>query len=298
MANLYVNNGGTWTSVNQPYVHTSGSFSPAKAVYVNKDGTWVQVFYRFVATISSDTTSYNLRTAALAAGWSGNSKINATININSGVTVSGTGNTTSSAFIINNLPELSVVNINNNGIVVGAGGTAGYNRQGGYFQEAGNTDGPGYGGDVPNNPYGDSGGYPAQNGTSGGVGYTAIYCDTNIILNIYNYGTVTGGGGGAGGGGSNNGGGGSGGDGGIALVEAGTPTVTLYNQSGGVFAGGGGGGSGWGNRTPGSTEGGAPGYPATITSNGGGNFGALGLAGRSSTNNAITLFNTAGTYSL
>lgn len=261
-------------------------------------GFTTQGYYNLNITLSSNQTSYNLRTAALAAGWTGTNKLNAILTINSGVSIIGTGDTTSSALLLTNLVEGSIVRINNSGSIYGAGGSPGYNRQGGYYQEAGNTDGPGYGGDVPNNPYGDSGGYPAQNGTDGGVGYTAIYCDTNIILNIYNYGLVTGGGGGAGGGGSNNGGGGSGGNGGIALVETGTPTVTLYNQSGGVFAGGGGGGSGWGNRIPGSTEGGAPGYAATITYNGGGNFGSQGSAGRSSTNNATTLFNTAGTFSL
>lgn len=261
-------------------------------------GFTTQGYYNLNITLSSNQTSYNLRTAALAAGWTGTNKLNAILTINSGVSIIGTGDTTSSALLLTNLVEGSIVRINNSGSIYGAGGSPGYNVQGGYYQEAGNTDGPGYGGDVPNNPYGDSGGYPAQNGTPGGNGYTAIYCDTNIILNIYNYGLVTGGGGGAGGGGSNNAGGGSGGNGGIALVETGTPTVTLYNQSGGIFAGGGGGGSGWGNRVPGSTEGGAPGYAATITYNGGGNFGVLGAAGRSSTNNATTLFNTAGTFSL
>lgn len=261
-------------------------------------GFTTQGYYNLTITLSSNQTTYNVRTVALASGWTGTNKLNLVLNVNSGVSISGTGDTTSSALLLTNLVEGSIITLNNSGTIYGAGGSPGYNRQGGYYQEAGNTDGPGYGGDVPNNPYGDSGGYPAQNGTPGGVGYTAIYCDTNIILNIYNYGTITGGGGGAGGGGSNNGGGGSGGNGGIALVETGTPTVTLYNQSGGVFAGGGGGGSGWGNRVPGSTEGGAPGYPATITYDGGGNFGSQGSAGRSSTNNATTLFNTAGTYSL
>ena len=253
--------------------------------------------FSFIATISSNTTSYDLASQATSAGWNGIAPIVAFLTINSGVSVSGTGNTTSSALILpSSIPTKSIITLTNNGTIYGAGGSAGYNRQGGYYQEAGNADGPGYGGDVPNNPYGDSGGYPAQNGTDGGVGYTAIYMATDCTFKIYNYGTITGGGGGAGGGGSNNGGGGSGGNGGIALVETGTPTVTLYNQSGATFAGGGGGGPGWGNRTEGSSDGGAPGYNATHS--GPGNFGTDGTAGRSSTNNSTTLFSGAGTYSL
>ena len=253
--------------------------------------------FKFTPTISSNTTSYNLATQATAAGWNGVIPILAFITVNSGVSISGTGDTTSSAFILpSSIPTKSIITLTNNGTIFGAGGAGGRNNQGGYFQESGNTDGPGFGGDVPNNPFGDSG--SGTNGSSGSNGFTAIYMESSCTFNIYNYGTITGGGGGAGGGGGNNAGGGNGGNGGIGLVETGTPIVTLYNQSGGIFAGGGGGGSGWGNRIPGSTEGGSPGNPGVITSSGGGNFGAQGSAGRSSTNNATTLFNTAGTFSL
>ena len=255
--------------------------------------------FSFTATISSNTTSYNLDTQATAAGWNGVAPIIASITVNNSISLSGTGNTTSSALILpSTIPTKSIITLTNNGTIKGAGGAGGYNGQGGYYQEDGNTDGAGEGGDVPSNPYGDSGGYPAINGTSGAVGFTAIYMATACTLNIYNYGTITGGGGGAGGGGSNNGGGGSGGNGGVALVETGSPTVNLYNQSGATFGGGGGGGSGWGNRVAGSTAGGAIGVAATITNNGGGNFGSLGTAGRSSTNNATTVFSGAGTHSL
>jgi hypothetical protein len=252
--------------------------------------------FSFIATISSNTTSYNLVTAATAAGWNGVAPLIANITINSGVSIAGTGNTTSSALILpSSIPTKSIITLTNNGTIYGAGG-AGGSGYGGVVEEAGNVDGVGFGGDVPSNPYGDSN--PATNGQAGTDGYTAIYVTTDCTFNIYNYGTITGGGGGAGGNGGNNSGGGSGGNGGIALVETSTPTITLYNQSSGLFAGGGGGGPGWGNRIPGSTEGGAPGFAATITNNGGGNFGALGAAGRSSTNNATTRFSGAGTHTL
>lgn len=255
--------------------------------------------FSLVFTFSVNTTSYNIATAATAAGWNGVTALNVNLTIPSGVSINGTGNTTNSAIIIpSSVPEKSVIRINNSGTVYGSGGAGGYTGIAGIYQENGNTDGVGYGGDVPNNPYGDSGGYPPINGSSGSAGGTAIYMATNCKLDIYNYGTIVGGGGGAGGNGGNNAGGGSGGNGGFALVETGTPLVTLYNQAGGTFAGGGGGGSGWGNRIPGSTEGGSPGNPGVITNNGGGNFGAQGSAGQVSTNNATTIYSGAGTHSL
>lgn len=259
-------------------------------------GFTTQGFFNLAITLTSNQTNYNLRTVALAAGWTGTNKLNAVINVNSGVSLIGTGDTTNSALLLTNLVEGSIITLNNSGTIYGSGGAGGLTNYAGIYQEAGNTDGVGYGGDVPSNPYGDSN--PAIGGSNGGVGGTAIYCDSNIILNIYNYGLVTGGGGGAGGNGSNNAGGGSGGNGGFALVETATPTITLYNQAGGTFAGGGGGGSGWGNRIPGSTEGGSPGNPGVITSSGGGNFGAQGSAGQVSTNNATTIYSGAGTHSL
>jgi len=253
--------------------------------------------FSFIATISSNTTSYNLATQATAAGWNGVAPIIANITVNNGVSVNGTGDTTSSALILSStIPTKSIITLTNNGSIFGAGGAGGLTNYTGVYAEAGNTDGAGEGGDVPNNGIG--GDNPAVGGSSASNGFTAIYMATNCTFNIYNYGTITGGGGGAGGNGSNNSGGGNGGNGGIALVETGTPTVTLFNQSGATFGGGGGGGSGWGNRYAGSTAGGAIGVAATITNNGGGNFGTLGTAGRSSTNNATTVFSGAGTHSL
>lgn len=253
--------------------------------------------FSLMVTFSVNTTSYNIATAATAAGWNGVTTLNVILTIPSGISINGTGDTTSSAIIIpSSIPEKSVIRINNSGTVYGAGGVGGITNYAGISQQAGNAAGIGTGGSNGYNPYGDSN--PAIGGSSGGVGGTAIYTASNCTLDIYNYGTITGGGGGAGGQGSNNAGGGAGGNGGIALVETGTSIVTLYNQSGGIFGGGGGGGSGWGNRQNGATQGGTTGVNGVITNDGGGSFGVQGTAGRSSTNNATTLFNTAGTFSL
>ena len=253
--------------------------------------------FSFIVTISSNTTSYNLGTQATAAGWNGVAPLIANITVGSGVAVNGTGDTTSSALILpSTIPTKSIITLTNNGSIYGAGGAGGRTNYAGIFQQAGNVAGNGTGGSNGFNPYGDSN--PAIGGSSASAGSSAIYVTTDCTFNIYNYGTITGGGGGAGGQGSNNSGGGSGGNGGIALVETSTPTITLFNQSGGVFGGGGGGGSGWGNRREGATQGGTTGVNAVITIDGGGGFGAQGTAGRSSTNNATTLFNTAGTFTL
>jgi len=245
-------------------------------------------------TISSNTTNYTLNTSAVPGYVAGIMDI--TFVVLPGVSLYSTS-TTTAALAITGFTAGDIITINNTGTIYGAGGAGGRNNQGGYDQESGNTDGAGYGGDVPDNPYGNSGGYPGVNGSSGSDGGPAISIATALVLYIYNYGTVTGGGGGGGGGGSNNAGGGSGGNGGLALSKS-AGTVTLYNQSGAVWAGGGGGGSGWGNRVPGSTEGGTPGYPGVITSSGGGNFGSQGSAGAVVTGSATTLYNTTGTFAL
>ena len=274
-----------------PLLHRTGGMG-AKGFGLTSVNT-----FSFTATISSNTTSYNLATQATAAGWNGVAPIIASITVNNSISLSGTGDTTSSALILpSTIPTKSIITLTNNGTIYGAGGAGGRTNYSGGYEEAGNVDGIGFGGDVPSNPYGDSN--PAISGSSASNGYTAIYVATDCTFNIYNYGTITGGGGGAGGNGSNNAGGGSGGNGGIALVETSTPTITLYNQSGATFGGGGGGGSGWGNRPTGSTAGGSIGNNATITNDGGGSFGTLGSAGRSSTNNATTLFSGAGTHTL
>lgn len=248
-------------------------------------------------TISSNSTNYTLNTSAVPGYVAGVMDI--TFVVNSGVSLYSTS-TATAALAITGFTAGDIITINNNGTIYGAGGAGGRNNSCGYDQEAGNTDGAGYGGDVPDNPCGQNG--PAVGGSSGSAGGPAIDINlSNILINIYNYGTVTGGGGGGGGGGGNNVGGGSGGNGGVGIskgVSFGGAAVVLYNQSGAVFAGGGGGGAGWGNRSAGATEGGTPGNPGVITVNGGGNFGAQGSAGAVITGSATTLYNTPGVFAL
>jgi hypothetical protein len=148
-------------------------------------GFTTQGYFNLTITLSSNQTSYNLRTAAIAAGWTATNKLNAVLNVNSGVSLIGTGDTTSSGLVLANLVEGSIVRLNNSGTIYSAGGAGGYTGIGGIYQQAGNVAGIGTGGSNGYNPYGDSGGYPGITGSPGGVGSSAIYCDSNIILNIY-----------------------------------------------------------------------------------------------------------------
>jgi len=319
MPDIFVNNGTSWISVKQPYVNNAGTFTPAKAVYVHNGTLWTQVFYRFVDTIASNVTSYNLRTAAMASGWDGKSKLNASVTINSGVTVSGTGNNNSAAFVLSNISSLSLVNIINNGTIVGSGGAKGTVAAGGLtaqsypgnyvgsfvtptfangYNGTGYPTGPGAGGSTPGYNYYPGSPYRDGNGGPGAAGGTALYVASNITLTINNSGIFVGGGGGAGGQSFNNAGGGGGGAGGYLIEESGThPAITVVNSAGGILASGGGGSGGWGNRYENDGIGGRPGFAATNLPGGQGNYGGNGISPGLATNNTgTTLINSAGTY--
>jgi len=293
--NIYA--GQTVTGVNTSGNGGSSFWIHGPDIYNNGNNGFVQITVvpRVVSTVtlSSNTNNYTLTVGSIPGYVAGNTDV--ILVVNSGVTVSSTS-TASAALLITGLNSADTVTINNNGTIVGAGGSGGFGGATGVTEEAGNVDGPGFGGDNPVNPAGSNGAsITGGNGSSGGP---AIRINTNPTLRIENYGTIVGGGGGAGGDGGNNVGGGSAGNGGNALEQSPYVAVILDNKSGATFAGGGGGGSGWGNRSAGSTEGGAPGQAGFITSNGGGNFGAQGSAGRSSTGNATTIFTGAGIHTL
>jgi hypothetical protein len=132
--------------------------------------------FTFTATISSNTANYNLRTAAIAAGWNGTSALNATVTVNSGIYLYGT-TTAGYGFDTGSIPTGSTLTLVNNGLIVGAGGAGGAGAQ------------------VPNivaNSF-----VAAVAGSAGGAGLRAQFA-----ISITNNGTVAGGGGGGGGGGA------------------------------------------------------------------------------------------------
>lgn len=79
----------------------------------------------FTQTISADTSNYNLRTAALAAGWDGAAPLFATVTINSGIVVSATS-TGSYAFDTDlSYPAGSTLALVCAGYICGMGGAGG-----------------------------------------------------------------------------------------------------------------------------------------------------------------------------
>lgn len=131
-------------------------------------------------TIASNTANYNMKTAAIAAGWNGTSAATINCTINSGVYVYSTS-TGSYAFDTGtSYPAGCTLNLTNNGTILGMGGAGGNAGRGA----------PGY-----NPPYIINGG----NGSPGGAGGPGLLAQRAI--NITNgSGIISGGGGGGGGG--------------------------------------------------------------------------------------------------
>jgi hypothetical protein len=277
-------------------------------------GFTTQGYYNLNLTISSNTTSYNVATAALAAGWTGTNPLNLKLTINPGVTVSGTGTGTSSAILLTSLFARSIITINNNGSVVGSGGLAGYNTSvSGAFAYPGNPTsvtprtypngfngtgyptGPGAGGSTPG--WNEIFGGTTANAGPGTVGGSALYLASNIYLIVNNSATglITGGGGGASGQAGNNAGSPAGSNGGYCIEETGSHFIAIANNiSGGVIASGGGASGGWGNRGEGDGIGGRPGFPGVNFA-----YGSPGISSGLATNNTgNTLINTTGQFTL
>lgn len=220
----------------------------------------------FNQTISSNTTNYNLRNAAISAGWNQVAPLVATITINGGVYVSANSTGTPAFATGSSFPSGSTLSVVNNGFIVGMGGA------GGNGASASSSTGVA--------------------GTAGSTGGLAL--SVSAATSVTNNGTIAGGGGGGGGGASgvtdggksgffSGGGGGGGGgrssaaansSGGAGGVPTGPPQYYKMNGGGGgagtVSSAGGG---GVGGRYPTSTPfGGGNG-------GGGGGWGASGSAG-------------------
>jgi len=170
----------------------------------------VQPAFVFNKTISVDTSNYNLRTDALAAGWDGVMPLAATVTINSGIVVSA-NSTAQYAFDTGaTFPVGSMLALVNNGHIIGMGGAGG-----GYTTSV-----------LP--------------GKDGGTALRA-----QAAISVTNSGTI-GGGGGGGGGYPNNGGGGGGRSGRTAAAGGSGYTGGTSSGSPGTFDGPGYGGPGAG----------------------------------------------------
>ncbi len=129
--------------------------------------------YTFTSTIASNTANYNLKSAAIAAGWNQTAPLTATVTISGGVYVHS-ASTGSYAFDTGvTFPSGTTLSLINNGVIVGKGGAGG---NGGTGQGGGGTN-------------------AGTAGSGGGPGFIA-----QAAISVTNNGTIGGGGGGGKGG--------------------------------------------------------------------------------------------------
>jgi len=207
-------------------------------------------------TISANTTDYDVYSNRGPTYNAGKSDI--TVNINPGVTVSGTSTGSSAFRVPSAFSSGDTITIVNNGVIVGRGG----------------------GGGTGAGPIS----VPATNGGSGGPGLLVQY-----PITLQNINRIAGGGGGGGGGGRGNGTGGGGGGGGVASGSPGAggtvPSGGGHNGSpggAGTLSAGGNGGNGGNNPfgdNPAANGGAGGGYGSSGSSGGPSPVGGPGASG-------------------
>lgn len=221
MPDLHVKDGGTWKTVDTAWVKDAGVWKEA-GVFVKTGGSWEPVRVpTFNLVISSNTSDYDIESAARSAGWDGVVDCIVNVTINSGVDVTGTSTSFASGAIRtgNFFGRLAQpIRLENNGRIIGKGGNGG----------AGNV--------------------ASNNGLPGGGGGNGLLVDNEDPVDLYNYGTISAGGGGGGGGG-----------GGTDNVGADATCTGFEGGGGGGAAKSGLGGSGWNNGGNGGTTGGGSG---------------------------------------
>lgn len=202
----------------------------------------------FTRTISADTSNYNLRAQAVAAGWDQALPLLADITVASGVVVSANATSAYAFDTGSSFPAGSSLKLTNNGYIIGMGGQG----ANGYINGSTRQDG-----------------YP---------GGPALFA--RAALTVTNNGVI-GGGGGGGGGGANNEAYGYGGGGGRSgrTASVGGYSGGLYPADPGTFDSGGRGRNGGLGGTTGAGGGAASNGPG---GGGGGGWGASG--GRGATN--------------
>jgi len=248
---------------------TSGTYGavPSSGTISLQKFYGTQNAYVFNATISSNTQNYNIKSAAIAAGWNQVLPLIATITINSGVVV---GSSSTGAYALqtgSTFPSGSSLTIINNGYIVGMGGNGA----------------PGVG---------------SGNGGAGGAAGPALLIQQ--ATTIYNNSIIGGGGGGGGAGGAGRscrfgwtaaGGAGGGGAGNNAGSPNGSTLSGGAGYVGGVYGSerGGTGGSGGGLGSTGGT--GQNGSGSCSSGLGGGG----GAGGACTSGNSLITWATVGT---
>ena len=154
------------------FTDAAGNSSASGATRTITVNTMPPAAFTFAPTISANTANYNLKSAAIAAGWNQVLQLDATVTINSGIYVYSTSTGAYSFSTGTTFPAGSTLRLINNGIILGMGGAGGA---------------PGY-----------NDAFWVYGSTAGAVGGPAFIA-TNAI-SVTNNNTIGGGGGGGGGG--------------------------------------------------------------------------------------------------
>jgi hypothetical protein len=100
--------------------------------------------FSYSATIAASTTDYNMKSAAIAAGWNQLKQLNMSVTINAGVYVYGSS---TGVYAFNTgvtFPTGTSLALVNNGVILGHGGNGGTGSAGGAAGGAGGGGGPGF----------------------------------------------------------------------------------------------------------------------------------------------------------
>ena len=152
-------------------------YSSRGAASVKAFGLTNRAGFSFIAVISANTSNYNVKSAAISAGWDQLKPLIASVTINSGVIVSSTSTANPAFATGSTFPQGSRISLTNSGSIIGKGGNGG----GGMGRSDCSSDAQSGGSD----------------GSAGGLALQAQYA-----ISINNLGTIGGGGGGGGGGGA------------------------------------------------------------------------------------------------
>lgn len=112
--------GGALNTSASTNVPTSGAISLGMFY-----GLSAVTYFNLNQTISADTNRYNLQAQLINAGWNGVDIVNATITINANIVVYSDDTAIPALSIPNTIPDGSIININNNGYIIGMGGAGG-----------------------------------------------------------------------------------------------------------------------------------------------------------------------------
>jgi len=133
---------GVWKRVTDIDVKVGGAWKDVSNVHTRVSGVWKEVFanpFEFNETISANTANYDLRAAAVTAGWNQSDPVVANVTVNSGVRCYATTTGVRGFSVPATFPALSTIEINHAGDTIGKGGNGGNGQPAGFAGSAGGT---------------------------------------------------------------------------------------------------------------------------------------------------------------